>query len=165
MLSCVLHREFLSQIGSGWCPFGELPSSAPWSPWWISIGECIIAKRQRDPGRERQWRERVGAWAVSGVSIRAFCERHQLTETTFRHWRRELRDRDAASPARSVAAPDRPRFVPVTVIPAAVPTIPVEVRCPSGHVVTVPIDGVTGLRHLFAALTAPASRDRAVSSC
>jgi transposase-like protein len=129
-------------------------------------GECIMAKRQRDPVRERQWRERVAAWAASGVSIRAFCERHQLTETTFRHWRRALRERDAASSARSVAASPKPRFVPVTVLPAGpVATIPVEVRCPSGHVVTVPMAEMTDLGPLFAALTASASRDKAVSSC
>jgi hypothetical protein len=72
-----------------------------------------MGKRPGDPGRER-----VRAWVVSGVSILAFCGRHQLIETTFRHWRRELRDRDAVSSARSVAAPASPRFVPVTVLPA-----------------------------------------------
>jgi hypothetical protein len=51
----------------------------------------------------------------------------------------------------------------VTVMPAA--TIPIEFRCPSGHVVTVPMAGMTDLGPLFAALTASASRDGAVSSC
>ena len=111
-----------------------------------------MAKISRDPVREQHWRERVTAWAASGLSVRAFCQQHQLTETTFHHWRRELRDRDDAA-----ASPARPRFVPVTVLPAAEPvassaTLAVEVRCPSGHVVSLPNADVATLRSLFAAL-------------
>ena len=56
-----------------------------------------MAKKFRDPARERMWRDRVAAWAASGLSVRAFCDQHQLTETTLQYWRRELRGRDAAS--------------------------------------------------------------------
>ena len=119
-----------------------------------------MAKISRDPVREQHWRERVTAWAASGLSVRAFCQQHQLTETTFHHWRRELRDRDDAA-----ASPARPRFVPVTVLPAAEPvassaTLAVDVRCPSGHVVTVPVDDPATLRTLFAALASLAEEPR-----
>lgn len=111
-----------------------------------------MAKGSRNPVRERQWRERVAAWAASGATIRDYCRRQGLRETSFHHWRRELRRRDAAasSPPVTAPAPGRPRFVPVTVVPAA--TAAVEVRCPSGHVVSVPGADVATLRMLFAAL-------------
>ena len=119
-----------------------------------------MAKIQRDPVREQHWRERVAAWAASGLSMRAFCDQHQLTETTFQHWRRELRDRDEAA----ASSPARPRFVPVTVLPNGDPLTrsigPVDVRCPSGHVVTVPGGDPATLRTLFAALASLAGEER-----
>src|SRR5260221_11481352 len=101
---------------------------------------------QRDPERERFWRTTFSAWRTSGESARGFCTRRGLTETAFCFWRKELRRRDGERAAR----PATPTFVPVPVLPAA--TVAVEVRCPSGHVVSVPsCDGST-LRSLFAAL-------------
>ena len=118
-----------------------------------------MAKGQRNLGREQHWRERVTAWAASGLSVWAFCPQHQLTETTFHHWRRELRDRDESS-----SSPARPRFVSVTVLPNGDPLTrligPVDVRCPSGHVVTVSVDDPATLRTLFAALASLAEEPR-----
>lgn len=102
-----------------------------------------MAKQQRAPARERFWRDAVSAWQSSGFTVREFCTRRQLAEPSFYFWRRELRKRDAV-PARSSS----PVFVPVTVIPAA----RIEVRCPSGHVVTLPNADLDALRQLFAAL-------------
>jgi hypothetical protein len=103
-----------------------------------------MAKQRRDPARERYWRGVVAQWQASGLGVRDFCLQRQVTEASFYAWRRELKSRDAPGVA-------KPAFVPVTVVP----TMPmVEVRCPSGHVVTLPsADGDT-LRHLFAALVA-----------
>ena len=105
-----------------------------------------MAAKQRDPIRERSWREAILDWQASGLSIRAYCRQRQLTETAFHYWRRELRRRDAKSGPR----PATSAFVPVTVIPAA--AIAVEVRCPSGHVVSLPNADAATLRALFAAL-------------
>ena len=104
-----------------------------------------MAAKQRDPTRERSWRETILDWQASGLSIRAYCRQRQLTETAFHYWRRELRRRDAKSAPRPAAA-----FVPVAVIPAAI--LAVEVRCPSGHVVSLPHADAATLRALFAAL-------------
>jgi hypothetical protein len=107
-----------------------------------------MAKGQRDPVREQLWRERMAAWRASGLSIRAFCLRHGLTETSFHYWRRELRAREeatAASPRARGSSP-RPRFVPVVL------AAPVEVRCPTGHVVTLANADRAALGELFAAL-------------
>ena len=116
-----------------------------------------MAKNYRDPARERMWRERVSAWAASGLSVRAFCDQHQLTETTFQYWRRELRGRDAASSREPSPPAGPPAFVPVTILPNTEPalssaTFGVEVRCPSGHVVSLSKADVATLRSLFAAL-------------
>ena len=117
-----------------------------------------MAKGQRNPVLERQWRERVAAWAKSGLTVRDFCLRHGCRETSFHHWRRELRQRNAASSSRPVPAPDRPTFVPVTVLPAS--TVSVEVRCPSGHVVTLPACDASVLSNLFVALAPFAQESR-----
>lgn len=101
-----------------------------------------MAKLQRDPARERHWRVVLADWRVSGLSIREFCRRRQLAEPSFYSWRRELLKRDKAP------SQPAPTFVPVTVVPAAT----VEVRCPSGHVVTLSSVDPATLRHLFAAL-------------
>ena len=126
-----------------------------------------MARGQRNPELERQWRERVARWATSGLSVRAFCRQHGLIETSFSYWKRELRARDAAaaaviapakSPARNrlLAKKPPPVFVPVTVLPAA--TLAVEVRCPSGYVVLLPSCEVASLPALFTAL-APQTRE------
>jgi len=101
-----------------------------------------MAAKQRDPHLEQFWRDVMAGWSASGLTVRDYCRRHRITETAFHYWRRELRRR--GTPATS------PAFVPVTVVPA--PMIAVEVRCPSGHVVTVPAADGEALRRVFAAL-------------
>lgn len=120
-----------------------------------------MARGQRDPLLERQWRERVAGWTASGLSVRAFCLQHGLIETSFYYWKRELRARDAAAAPviattkpsarkRPLAKTSPPMFVPVTVMATA--TVSVEVRCPSGHVVLLSDCDLASLTSLFAAL-------------
>jgi Transposase len=115
-----------------------------------------MARSQRDSERERRWRGVVSAWATSGLTVSEYCRRHRVAESSFYAWRRASRDTASSSPP--VVAPGRPRFVPVTVIPTA--TIAVEVRCPSGHVVTLPSWDASALSNLFAALAPLASEGR-----
>jgi transposase len=61
----------------------------------------------RDKGKELIWRRHLAAQAAEGVSIRAFCKAHGISEQSFHWWRRELRRRDAVKAT--------PAFVPVTV--------------------------------------------------
>ena len=132
-----------------------------------------MAHGQRDPVRERLWRKHIADWKTSRLSIRAYCRQHDLTETAFQYWRQELRRRGAAAQA----SPPRPAFVPVTVVPdpepvaaVASPELPssaaVEVRCPSGHVVVVPLgEAAATLRHVFAALVAGPTRTGEAVPC
>lgn len=69
--------------------------------------------RLPDPVREQFWRQHLAHQAASGLSVRAYCRRHQLTETSFYAWRRsfqaaQTRGDSSASPA----------FLPVAVIDA-----------------------------------------------
>jgi|JI10StandDraft_1071094.scaffolds.fasta_scaffold392805_1 transposase-like protein len=63
-----------------------------------------MARKSRDPGLERAWRERVARWSTSGQSVRAFCRQHGLIETSFYYWKRELRAREAAVTAATGSA-------------------------------------------------------------
>jgi transposase-like protein len=81
----------------------------------------------------------------SGLSVREYCLRHRLAESAFHFWRRELQRRDDELQS--------PAFVPVTVVPAST----IEVRCPSGDIITLPDTNVETLRHIFAALAPEAS--------
>jgi hypothetical protein len=121
-----------------------------------------------DAELEGLWRQRVERWKQSGQSVRAYCAAEGLGEPGFYAWRRTLAERDGlvASRPRAVAVkrsdvksikrpPTRStRFVPVTVLPSV--TGLVEVRCLSGHVVTLPAGDAATLQMLFTALTAPA---------
>jgi transposase-like protein len=93
----------------------------------------------------------VSEWQTSGLSVREFCSQRQIREANFYSWRRTLAERDGQvpPPRRPRVSPPSAKFVPVTVVPAAM----VEVRCPSGHVVTVTNADRDTLRHLFTALT------------
>jgi hypothetical protein len=50
--------------------------------------------RPRDARKELRWRRRILQWQQSGLSVRAFCARHGLTQASFYLWRRELQRRD-----------------------------------------------------------------------
>ena len=121
-----------------------------------------MAGGQRDPALERRWRERMAQWQASGLSVRAFCLKHGLIETSFYYWKRELRARDAASATAATKSSSwkksRPAFIPLTVLPAA--TVAVEVRCPSGHVVCLSSCEISALASLFAALNSQAREAR-----
>ena len=112
-----------------------------------------MARSLRDPELERQWRERTARWQASGLTVREFCRRHGLLETSFYYWMRELLSRDAAATATLTSSPakePRPTFVPLTVLPTG--TLSVEVRCPSGHMVVLSACDAASHASLFAAL-------------
>jgi transposase-like protein len=72
--------------------------------------------KHRNAGKERFWRRILGQWRRSGLSVRAFCRRHDLSEPSFYFWRRAIdeRDRDAVA------------FVPVEVLSEPSPAPPAE---------------------------------------
>ena len=69
-----------------------------------------MANHERDAKREAFWRGVFKRHAASGLTIRAFCQREQLTESAFFAWRRTIQQRDAEA-----KLPKRPAFLPVVV--------------------------------------------------
>lgn len=67
--------------------------------------------RPRDPRKRQQWERWLGLWRTSGLTVRAFCRQHGLSEPSFYAWRRTLQPRH-----RTTAA-----FVPVRVLVDAAP--------------------------------------------
>jgi len=100
-----------------------------------------MPRRRPDPARERYWRTLLAQWPAGKLTLAEFCRQHAVTTSAFYFWKTEIRKRDAQA---------RPAFVPVTVI--AEPTTAIEVRCPSGHIVTITNGNVRTLHELFAAL-------------
>ena len=106
--------------------------------------------KPRDPRKERFWRRLLRQWQRSGLSVRAFCEQHDLSEPNFYAWRRTLAQRDAHAVA----------FVPVEVLPeplsppaADAPASGLELLLAGGHVLRIgPAFDAPTLRRLLAAL-------------
>jgi hypothetical protein len=53
--------------------------------------------KPRDLRKEQHWRRLIQLWKSSGLTVRAFCARHHITQPSFYAWRRELQARDAAT--------------------------------------------------------------------
>ena len=62
--------------------------------------------RQPDPAKERYWRRLFARWRQSGLTGRAFCAAHGVSEPSFYAWRREIdrRNRQQATARKRVAA-------------------------------------------------------------
>ena len=108
----------------------------------------MAGRRKRDRGKEKFWRRMLRVWRRSGLSVRAFCAEHGITEASFYAWRRIVaeRDQDSArvrakaerdSVHRAVpASDDAPVFVPLRVIDASTQAA-FEVVLERGRVVRV----------------------------
>jgi len=51
--------------------------------------------RRNSEAKERFWREHVARQAAAGLTVRAYCRQHGLTEPSFYSWRQELARRAA----------------------------------------------------------------------
>jgi hypothetical protein len=54
----------------------------------------MARKGERDPKREQFWRAALRRRQQSGLTVREFCRREQLSETAYHFWRREIARRD-----------------------------------------------------------------------
>lgn len=81
----------------------------------------------RDDKKEAFWRKHVAEWKASGLSKRGYAIAHNLPESSFNAWRREieLRDREKIPTANASALlsadPVEPKsgFVPLRIVPDA----------------------------------------------
>jgi transposase-like protein len=101
----------------------------------------------RIKSKAAMWRRMVRGHARSGMSIRAYCARHDVKEPAFYWWRRELARRDAGKPRSRVAA-----FVPVVVeaAPDRVESVTIELR--GGRTLRLPSIPVEQVVELIRAL-------------
>jgi transposase len=67
-----------------------------------------MAKQQRNPAKEALWRKTFAQFTSSGLSVREFCKRENVTESAFYAWRRTIGERDGASDS-------EPAFVPAVI--------------------------------------------------
>jgi transposase-like protein len=106
-----------------------------------------------DASKERVWLELVRRWQQSELSVRAFCQRHRLSEPSFYAWRRALRQRGLLDEAAAAV----PAFVSVAVATPVAPTPVLEVVLESGRRlrVTVGFDAEL-LRQVLRVLEEPA---------
>jgi transposase len=92
-----------------------------------------MARAKRSPivGREQFWREQLRRQESSGRGVREFCEGAGLSVPSFYWWRRQVRIRDARRGG------DRPRFVPVRLMPAPSVNASLEVVLGGGQSIRV----------------------------
>ena len=100
--------------------------------------------------RERFWRKLVAGQARSGVSIRAWCDRHGVSEPSYYFWRRELARRKEQRQGVN------PQIVPVEVSPPSpLSQCDLEIELPGRILVRVgPGCNLDLLRHALAVLRA-----------
>jgi transposase-like protein len=72
-----------------------------------------MAQRGVDVSKQSRWLDLVQRWQRSDLSVRDFCQQHQLTEANFYSWRRELRKRGFL--VEPTEPQPTPTFIPVTV--------------------------------------------------
>jgi transposase-like protein len=108
--------------------------------------------RPLDASKQRRWLDLMRLWQQSQLTVRAFCDRHRLSEPNFYVWRRLLRQRGLlpvrpATPAPTRGVPARTAFVQVT-LPAEPPAVAIEVILANRRLLRVPagFDPATLLR-------------------
>jgi hypothetical protein len=75
-----------------------------------------VQGQARDSRREARWRGVMAEFGKSGLTVRGFCARQRLSEPSFYHWRRVIRERAAQGPqAADAPMPSSPAFVPMVV--------------------------------------------------
>lgn len=109
-----------------------------------------MAKVEREAAKERFWREALAVQAASGQSVRAYCQREGLSQSSFYAWRRTIAERDGAK---------APPFVPVVVTDTAPSEASIAVDLAGGHVLRLPAStSAAWLAELVLALEARPSR-------
>jgi transposase len=91
------------------------------------------AKRSTAGGREQFWRQQLRRQQASGQDVREFCDGAGLSVPSFYWWRREARIRDS----RRGGGIDRPRFVPVRMMPEPSADASLEVVLGGGRSIRV----------------------------
>jgi len=94
--------------------------------------------QRTNASKERLWLDLVTRWQHSRLNVRAFCQRHGLSEPSFYSWRRLLRQRGLLADARDAAPSAKPAFVKVVLNnDAAAPASTIDVVLDRGRLLRV----------------------------
>jgi transposase-like protein len=97
-----------------------------------------MLRQQRNVAREQFWRRHISRQRHSGLTIRDYCQLHDLHENSFYSWRRTIneRDRPVVSPIPPSAAP---AFLPVAIVGTSASShdSPIDIRLADGHRIRV----------------------------
>lgn len=99
-----------------------------------------MANKRRDASKERFWRNALKRQANSGLSVRAFCQREQLTESAFYAWRRTVAERngEAKSQTGRGGPPRAPAFLPMMVTDRPARRELIEMELAGGRILRLP---------------------------
>jgi transposase len=103
--------------------------------------------RAMDSGKEVVWRQRLGRFRKSGLTVVAFCRSEGVSAPSFYQWRKRLMPRGGQR--RLAAKRPRERFVPMRLTTALAPVpgeSPAEIFLPNGVRVRVPGGDLAALR-------------------
>lgn len=95
--------------------------------------------RGPSPQKRMEWRERMERFASSGLSVTEFCQREQVSPSSFHRWRMKLDSPPNAQGAHSLT---QASFVPVQVAASNC----VEVNFPNGARLALPVSDPNLLR-------------------
>lgn len=104
-----------------------------------------MANQQRDPKKEATWRKHLRLWKRSKLSVREFCQLHQIPEPSFYYWRKRLEAQGSlpASPdSDDTTSPTGPEPTQALFVPVRLSTSsePVLVVLADGTQLHVPAD-------------------------
>jgi hypothetical protein len=117
--------------------------------------------RATDPRTQQHWLRHLRGWQGSRLTVREYCQIHQLGEASFYAWKRTLGQRGLlpntsathAATGRDGAASPTPLFLPVAVAAANANPASLELILPDGLTVRVAAGFDAGtLRQLLALL-------------
>jgi len=114
-----------------------------------------MASRQRDLAKATRWRGILKRHATSGLSVRAFCQQEQVTESSFYAWRRTLAKRVSTVRPASKA----PAFVPAVMTDEPPRDTSISIELAGRHVLRFPESiSVTRIAELVRALESRGAR-------
>jgi transposase-like protein len=85
-----------------------------------------------ESSKREQWSERIAAWGRSGLSRRAWCDKHGINVHTLDYWRRRLGGESGVGKRKRQG-----KLVPIVVSATAAP-MPFDVLLPAGVQLRVP---------------------------
>lgn len=89
----------------------------------------VLSNSNGNKNKREYWSTHVKQWEESKLSQQAYCTQAEINYTTFVYWKGLLSKRTEAS---------QKQFVPLKVIPSVERFSEIQIKLPTGHVVSIP---------------------------